>query len=443
VIPRYETEAMRALWAAPAILERWTRVELAVCAAWARRGRIPEAAWASLRDQARAPTPARVREIERETNHDVVAFVRALGESVEDEGARGYIHLGLTSSDVLDTAQGMGLRDSVDVVLGALEEVRAVTARLAREHAGTLCAGRTHGMHAEPTTFGVRVAGWHAELGRARERLERARAEVAVGKLSGAVGTFTQTDPELEAEVLEALGLTPEPVATQVVPRDRHAALLAALALLGAGIERVATELRCLQRTDVGEVCEAFGKGQTGSSAMPHKKNPITAERLCGMARLLRGYMVAAFEDVALWHDRDISHSSVERVAVPDAFHLAHYMLGKLRGLLDGLEVRAERMAENLELGGGTLYSQGVLSALVDAGVPRVEAYRMVQRVAHGLGPRESFREVLERDPEVLEALGEDGLAAAFDPGRYTRHVEALLARAGIPGGEEAACRPS
>lgn len=443
MIARYQTEAMAALWSPQAVLERMTRVELEVCRAWSARGRIPEEVYHRIRDGAVVPTPERVREIEQETNHDVVAFVRAMGEPV-DEAARGYIHLGLTSSDVLDTAQALGLRDSVTVLLQGLDELLGVTAGQAREHVRTACAGRTHGMHAEPTSFGVRVAGWHAELLRNRGRLEAARDEVAHGKLSGAVGTFSQCDPAFEACVLEALGLRAEPVATQVVPRDRLANLFSTLALLGACMERIATELRALQRTEVGEVCEAFAAGQTGSSAMPHKKNPITAERLCGMARLLRGYMLAAHEDVALWHDRDISHSSVERVAVPDAFHLVHYMLRKLTDLLAGLVVDRDRMRHNMELGGGTLFSQSVLSALVDKGLERQEAYVLVQRAAHGLEQDAAggFRAALEREPRIGEVLSPEELDQAFDIDRYLRHAEDLLARAGIPSEGASACRP-
>jgi adenylosuccinate lyase len=435
MIGRYETEAMRRIWSQQAIFQRWTAVEVAAVEAWAERGEVPAEELAQVREKSTAPDPARVREIEKETNHDVVAFVRALGELVGEPASR-HLHRGLTSSDVIDTALAMGLSDALDVVETETRRLQQAVGELAARHRATPCAGRTHGIHAEPTTFGLRVAGWYTELGRNIERLRAARERIAVGKLSGAVGNFSQTDPEFEAFVLAKVGLEAEPVATQVVPRDRHAEVLSALALLGAGIERFAVEVRALQRTDVGEAREPFGKGQTGSSAMPHKKNPIICERMTGMARLLRGYMVSAFENVALWHERDISHSSVERVSLPDAFHLAHYMLGKFRGVVEGLVVDADRMRTNLDLTRGMIFSQSVLGALLEKGMDRHEAYRLVQAAALRVwdGEAEDFQAALAATPEVAEKLPDGELDAAFDLNRYTRHVDALFERAGISG---------
>lgn len=435
MIGRYETEAMRRIWSAQAIFERWTAVEVAAVEAWAARGEVPDDELAQVCEKAAAPDAARVREIEKETNHDVVAFVRALGEIVGEPASR-HLHRGLTSSDVLDTALAMGLSDALDVVESETRRLQVAVGELAAKHRGTPCAGRTHGIHAEPTTFGLRVAGWYTELGRNIERLKAARERIAVGKLSGAVGNFSQTDPDFEAFVLAKVGLEAEPVATQVVPRDRHAEVVSALALLGAGIERFATEVRALQRTDVGEAREPFGKGQTGSSAMPHKKNPIICERMTGMARLLRGYMVSAFENVALWHERDISHSSVERVILPDAFHLAHYMLGKFRGVVEGLVVDERRMRENLDTTRGMIFSQSVLGALLEKGMDRHEAYRLVQSAALQVwdGEAADFKAALAARSEVTDKLPSAELDAAFDLDRYTRHVDALFERAGIGG---------
>lgn len=434
MIGRYETEAMRRIWSQQAIFQRWTDVEVAAVEAWAARGEVPEEELAQVRERAAAPDPDRVREIEKETNHDVVAFVRALGELVGEPASR-HLHRGLTSSDVIDTALAMGLSDALDAVESETLRLQEAVGVLADKHRATPCAGRTHGIHAEPTTFGLRVAGWYTELGRNLERLKAAHQRIAFGKLSGAVGNFSQTDPDFEAFVLARVGLEAEPVATQVVPRDRHAEVMAALALLGACIERSATEVRALQRTDVGEAREPFGKGQTGSSAMPHKKNPIVCERMTGMARLLRGYLVSALENVALWHERDISHSSVERVILPDAFHLAHYMLGRFRGVVEGLVVNQGRMLENLDSTRGMIFSQSVLGALLESGMDRHEAYRLVQAAALEVwdGEAADFKAALSTRPEVTDRLSPEALDAAFNLERYTRHVDALFERAGIP----------
>ena len=401
MISRYETEAMRAIWHEDATFERWTRVELAACAAFHARGEISDADMQTLRSKAHAPSAARVRELEKVTHHDVVAFVRGMTETVGDAGR--HVHRGLTSSDVVDTALAVALTQAIDVLIPTCQALHSAVAKRAREHKMTACVGRTHGIHAEPTTFGLRLAGWCTELQRHLARLRQARSEIAFGKLSGAVGTFSQTDPAFEAFVLKELGLKAEPVATQVVPRDRHAVVFSTLAILGAGLERFATEIRHLQRTDVREVEEPFAAGQTGSSAMPHKRNPITCERITGMARLLRGYVVASLENVALWHDRDISHSSVERVTCADAFHVAHYMMLKLTTVVEGLRVYPDAMRENLEKTKGLIFSQNVLKALLAKGLDRQAAYAAVQAAAMQVWDKSApdFITALRNDPRV------------------------------------------
>jgi len=397
------------------------------------RGEIPAAEMTAIRERAHHQSAARVSEIERETNHDVVAFVRAVGESVGEPASR-HLHRGLTSSDILDTALAMAMRDSLSVLSQATESLRARVAALAVTHRATPCAGRTHGIHAEPTSFGLRLAGWHSELCRNLERLRRCRSEISFGKLSGAVGTYSQTDPEFEADVLKALELEPEPLATQVVPRDRHAAMVGDLALLGGALERFALEIRSLQRTDIREAEEGFRPGQTGSSAMPHKRNPISCERVCGMSRLLRGYSTAALENIALWHDRDISHSSVERVILPDAFHAAHNMVRTLDRVLGNLRVYPENMVANMDRTGGLLFSQSALSALLGVGMDRHAAYKVVQGAAMRVweGEASTLREALGQTEEVAARLSAAALDEIFEVDRYFEHVDALFSRAGI-----------
>ncbi len=432
MIGRYQSKVIAAIWDEDAVFSRWTRIEVAACEAFHARGEIPAAEMEAIR-RAHHQSAARVRELEQVTDHDVVAFVRALSETVGEPASR-HLHRGLTSSDVVDTGLALALKESLAAVVAAVSELEREVGKLALAHKHTFCAGRTHGVHAEPTTFGVKLLGYVTELRRQRARLEAAQADVSHGKLSGAVGTFSQTDPAFEAFVLERLGLTPEPVATQVVPRDRHAAAMCALALLGGGIERLATEIRHLQRTEVREAEEPFKTGQTGSSAMPHKKNPITCERLCGMARLLRGYAVAALEDQALWHERDISHSSVERIAMPDAFHLAHYMCGQAARVVRDLRVYPQNMRENLEKTRGLLFSQTVLGLMLKAGMDRQAAYAIVQAAAMQVweGAAPSFEDALWQKPEVQRLLSREALHAAFDLAPYARHVDALFARAGL-----------
>ena len=374
----------------------------------------------------RAPTPERVAEIEKRTNHDLAAFVDAVSEGLDDEGRR-WLHYGLTSSDVIDTALALQIREAGALLLAGIDRAQGAVVRRAEEHRTTLTIGRTHGIHAEPTTFGLKLAGWAFELDRGRRRLTRALEELRVGKLSGAVGTYAATDPELERIACERLGLEPAPVSTQILQRDRHAELLAALAVLASSLDKFALEIRHLARTEVREVEEPFGRGQKGSSAMPHKRNPVVAERICGLARVVRGAALAGFENVALWHERDISHSSAERVVLPDAFLALDYMLDRFSWLVEGLVVRPERMLRNLEASHGLFFSQRLLLALVEAGLPRDDAYTRVQQAAMRAWEEErSFRDIVAADPEIAARVDLD---AVFDLTAYTRHVDTVFDR--------------
>jgi adenylosuccinate lyase len=418
---------MAELWSEGARLSRWLAVELAAVDAWVELGVVPAEDATAIRERA-AFSPERVAELERETRHDVAAFVRCVAEAVGPAGR--WIHHGLTSSDVVDTALGTQLRDATDLLLRGVERLLGAVKRLALEHRGTVMAGRTHGVHAEPTTFGHKLAVFAFELDRDRERLRRAREVVAVGKVSGAVGTYAHLDPRLEELVCARLGLRPAEASTQVLQRDRHAELLAAAAITASTLDRLATEIRHLARTEVREVQEPFERGQVGSSAMPHKRNPVRSERISGLARLVRGHLQAALEDVALWHERDISHSSVERVILPDATTALDFMLHEAAEVVEGLVVFPERMRANLEAGGGLAASQAVLLALVEAGLGREEAYRAVQRAAAAAWDRgASFREALGADPVVAGALGPEGLARCFEPERFLRHLDAVFDR--------------
>ncbi len=424
MIDRYTRPAMGKLWSEEARLQRWLDVELALVDVLAERGEAPAEAARLLRSKARVNV-ARMQEVEAEVKHDVIAFVSSVAETVGDEGR--YLHLGLTSSDVVDTAFALQLRDALDALVAGLDTLRSAVREQAIKHRRTPMIGRSHGIHAEPITFGLKCAGWYAELGRDRRRLLCARAEIAYGKLSGAVGTFANNPPEVEAAVLQHLGLTPEPLATQVVPRDRHAVVFTTLAVVAGTCERIALEVRHLQRTEVGEALEPFGRGQKGSSAMPHKRNPILAENLTGLARLVRSYAGAALENIALWHERDISHSSVERVIGPDATIVLDFMLARLAGLVAGLEVRPEAMAANLARLGNAVFSEQVLLALVRKGARRDDAYRWIQRhaLAHGDFPR-----ALAGDADVQRHLSAEEIAALFDITHHLRHIDALFERA-------------
>jgi adenylosuccinate lyase len=428
MIPRYTLPAMGDLWTDRARFEQMLRVELAVLHAQAACGTVPPEAVAAIEVRA-VVDPARIAELERTTDHDVIAFVTQVAERIGPEGR--WLHYGLTSSDVVDSALALQCRAAGELIVESMTRVIDLLALRAREHAGTVMMGRTHSVHAEPITFGLKLASWAFELDRDRTRVSGAVDELSTGKLSGPVGTYSQLDPEIEEAALGELGLRPDPVSTQIVQRDRHAWFLAAIAVTGGSIERFATEIRNLQHTEIGELQEPFRSGQKGSSAMPHKRNPIVAERLSGLARILRGYALAGMEDQALWHERDISHSSVERVALPGSATLLHYMLDRFRSLVDELVVRPERMRENIERGLGLHASGNLLKALVErGGMSREEAYAIVQRSAlRAADERRPFRELVEADPAVRAALTAEQLEVCFDDGAALRNVETILAR--------------
>jgi adenylosuccinate lyase len=424
VIPRYTLPEMAEVWSEEARIGHWLRIEILACEAWAQLGRIPEGDLEALRGA--TATPERVAELERTTNHDVAAFVQAVAESVGPAGR--WIHFGMTSSDLLDTALALQLREAADLLLERLERLLAAVRDRALQHRDTVCVGRTHGIHAEPTTFGHKLAVWAFELDRDRDRLRRARDAVSVGKVSGVVGTYAAVDPFVEEHVCRELGLRPAEAATQVIQRDRHAEFVSVLAITGATLEKIAVEIRHLARTEVREVQEPFGAGQKGSSAMPHKRNPILCERITGLARVLRGNLQAALEDVALWHERDISHSSVERVILPDSTILLHYLLHLATRVIEGMEVSPERMRRNLEASGGLAFSQQVLLALVDRGLSRDEAYGIVQGAAAAAWDRGAdFREALGSEPRIRETLSDPELDALFEP--RLDHLDGVFAR--------------
>jgi adenylosuccinate lyase len=427
MIDRYSRPEMARIWSQEAKYANWLRVELAVCEVYARRELIPGEALNRIKAKARVD-PYRIDEIEQTTRHDVIAFLTNLEESIGTDSR--YVHIGMTSSDVLDTALALSLQEASDLLLAGLERLRAALRALAITHKRTLCVGRSHGIHAEPMTFGLKAALWYAEAGRNLERLRRARETVRVGKISGAVGTFAHIDPDVEEEACHLLGLEPAPVSSQIVQRDRHAEFMATLAIVAASLEKIAVEIRSLQRTEIGEVEEPFAEGQKGSSAMPHKRNPVGSENITGLARLVRANAGAAFENVALWHERDISHSSVERVILPDSTILVDYMLDRFSGILEGLRVYPERMRENIERSFGLMYSQRVLLRLTGAGLARQAAYEIVQRNAmRAWTDRRSFQALLAADPGVTAHLGADALAECFDPAWYLRNVDAIYRR--------------
>ncbi len=433
MIERYTRPEMGAVWGDQHKLDTWLAVEKEVCEGWFRRGRIPE--WAIVAIRGASCDLDRMRQIELETDHDVIAFLRATGETV-GEAAR-YIHLGLTSSDVVDTGLAIQSRDAAALIAAQLARLVEATGRLAVRHRRTLMVGRTHGIHAEPTTFGLKVAVWYDELRRHARRLDLAAADIAAGKVSGAVGTHAHVPLDLEDEVCAALGLAAAPASTQVVQRDRHAAFIMTLAGIGGTLEKIATEIRHLARTEVREVEEPFDAGNMGSSAMPHKRNPHASERVSGLARLLRGYAVTAMENVPLWHERDISHSSAERVIFPDACIIVDYLLDLIVDLVERLVVFPERMAKNMNLTGGLIFSQRVL-------LDRQDAYKIVQRHALAAwdgGP--SFRDALRDDPIVTRALPADGLDDLFDPWDQLRNVDGTFVRLGlIDPGEDGRMMP-
>lgn len=428
MIPRYETKEMKEIWSLENQYRSWEIVELAVCHAWAKDGVIPADAMKKI-DERSGFDPDEILKIEAEVQHDMIAFDTDMANHVGPEGR--YIHLGLTSSDVEDTATALRIRQSLDIIIAGLDKLLADVKTQAVRYKYTPAVGRSHGVHAEPITFGLKILNWYSELLRDRRRLEWAKEEISYGKISGAVGTYAHCPPHIEASVCEELGLKVDPVSTQIIQRDRHAVVMFALASLGAAIERIATEIRHLQRTEVREALEPFGKKQKGSSAMPHKRNPIQCEKLCGMARMLRSFSLVAQENVALWHERDISHSCTERIIWPDGFHLAHYMLRTLGRVVRGLDVSPERLQENLDLTGGLVYSQRVLLELVEKfNMRREDAYTAVQRNAMKTWNGEGkFLDLLAEDPLIKGKIDREELAQLFTNDYYFRFVDEIFAR--------------
>ena len=436
MIERYTLPEMGAIWSTTHKTDKWLEVELLACEGWAREGVIPADAMEKIRHA--SYNIQRMQEIEQETHHDVISFLRSIQEQIGPEGR--FIHLGLTSSDVLDTGLAAQIKEAGQLLTSALQELTQAVAAKAVEYKYTVMAGRSHGIHAEPTTFGLKLALWVDELRRQQQRLAAALEQVTVGKISGPVGTHATVPPQIEEYVCERMGLGVEAISSQIVQRDRHAHFLTTLALIGSSLEKMAQEIRHLQRTEVSEAFEPFGSGQQGSSAMPHKRNPELCERICGLARLLRGFAVTAMENVALWHERDISHSSTERIIIPDACTLLHYMLRIFTGVIQGLDVDTERMLANLHMTGGLLFSQRILLALIDKGVGRQEAYKMVQRNAkqvwamssHGPIQGSAFLDALSSDEEVTRYLSRKELADAMNTDYYTRYIDTAFKRIGL-----------
>ncbi|WP_406676868.1 adenylosuccinate lyase [Moorella sp. ACPs] len=430
MIARYTLPEMGKIWEQEHKFRTWLAIEIYACEAWADLGQIPAAALEEIKAKADFDID-RINEIEATTRHDVLAFLTAVAEKVGD--ASKYIHLGMTSSDVLDTALAVQMRDAADLLLKRLRELRAELVKKAREHKYTLMIGRTHGVHAEPTTFGLKMALWVMEVDRHIIRLEQAKEMISVGKISGAVGTFANINPRVEEHVCRRLGLKPASVSTQIIQRDRHAQFLATLAVIGSSLEKMATEIRNLQRTDILEVEEPFAQGQKGSSAMPHKRNPIMCERVAGLARVLRGNALAAMENIALWHERDLTHSSVERVIIPDSTILLDYMLVKFTEIIAGLNVYPENMRRNLEATHGLVFSQRLLLALVNKGVLRETAYAWVQRNAmQAWQTRQPFKELVLKDQDIMAHLDRKEIEALFDYDYHLRHVDYIFRRAGL-----------
>lgn len=430
MIPRYTRAPMRKIWSEQNKFGRWLEVETFALEAWETLGAVPKGTAAAVRDKARVD-PARIDEIEAEVRHDVIAFVSQVAESVGEEGK--YIHYGLTSYDVVDTALSSLLRDALKVILGDIQEMVDVLASLALKHKDTPAVGRTHGVHAEPVTFGLVVALWYEEMKRNRERVQNAMAEISVGKLSGAVGTYAHVDPFVERFVCKRLDLSPAPISNQIVQRDRHAACVSALAVVAGTIEKIAYDLRGLARTEIREVEEPFRAGQKGSSAMPHKKNPVGLEQICGMARLMRGYAQAAMENNLLWHERDISNSSVERIILPDATILLDYALNRMTGILRDMRVYPERMLQNLNMTGGLVFSEEVLLALVEAGMRREDAYAIVQTNAMAAWEgAPTFHERVKSDPLISKFVGGERLEECFSLKRALKSVDFIFNRLGL-----------
>ncbi|HZS76165.1 MAG TPA: adenylosuccinate lyase [Ktedonobacteraceae bacterium] len=436
MIERYTLPEMAAIWSPTTKTDAWLKVELLVCEAWAREGVIPEDAIEKIR--AARYNAQRMQEIEQETHHDIISFLRSIQEQLGPEGR--FIHLGLTSSDVLDTGLAIQLKEAGELLTRSLATLVETVAQDAQRYKYTLMAGRTHGIHAEPITFGLKLALWVDELRRGQKRLAAALEQVTVGKISGAVGTHATVPPQIEEYVCQQLGIDVAPISSQIVQRDRHAHFMTTLALIASSLEKMAQEIRHLQRTEVGEAFEPFASGQQGSSAMPHKRNPELCERICGLARVMRGYAVTAMESVALWHERDISHSSAERIIIPDACILLHYMLHIFNNVMSGLQVDEERMLANLNMTGGLVYSQRILLALVEKGVGRQEAYKMVQRNAKRVwslassGPIQgpALLDALSSDPEVAHYLSRNELVELMNTDYYTKYIDTSFERIGL-----------
>ncbi|MCL0067132.1 adenylosuccinate lyase [Thermodesulfovibrionales bacterium] len=427
MISRYTRPEMGRLWEMGNRYQKWLDVEIAVCEAWAEQGEIPESDMRAIREKAGFDI-GRIDEIEKTTRHDVIAFLTSVEESVGAESR--FIHKGLTSSDVVDTALSLLMREAADIIIRGIRELMDVLKIQAFKYRDTLCMGRSHGIHAEPMTFGLKFALWYEDAKRSLQRIERAKEVISVGKISGAIGTFSNIPPELEEIVCSKLGLTPEPVATQVVQRDRHAEYIISLALIAACIEKIATEIRHLQRTEVLEVEEPFAVGQKGSSAMPHKKNPIGSENLCGLARIIRSNVISALENIALWHERDISHSSVERVTIPDSTILTDYMLSRITSILKDLHLYPERMEANVNKSYGLYNSQRVLLSLTEKGVARQDAYAMVQKNAmESWRNGTNFMELLQKDSNITRHLSLSEIEVIFDLGYYLRNVDYIFKR--------------
>ena len=425
MIERYTRKEIGAIWTDLNKFRKWWQVELAVCRAWNKLGKIPDEDLKTIEQKVKVDekTVERIKDLDRVYRHDVLAFVTAVSEQAGPSGR--YIHLGLTSSDVIDTALALLLRETLDILIKDVDQVLEKLKDLAFRYKDTIMMGRTHGVHAEPITLGLKFAVWFDEMRRNKERLERAKERVSYGKISGAVGTYSNVPPEVEKLALEELGLKPEPASTQIVHRDRHAEFITALAITASSLEKFATEIRHLQRTEVLEVQEPFKEGQRGSSAMPHKKNPVHAERICGLARLIRSHSIPAMENIVLWHERDISHSSVERIILPDASIALDYILNLFLEILNGLVVYPERMRQNMDLSMGLYFSSKVLVALTEKGLSRDEAYDVVQRCAmKSWDQKIHFREVLSKDPVVSELLTDEDLDRIFDPGSFLKHVD-------------------
>lgn len=430
MIERYTLPKMREIWSEENKFRKWLEVELAACEAWGTLGKIPREALAKISRKATFDIN-RINEIEKETAHDLIAFLTSVAEKVGPESR--YIHMGMTSYDVEDTARSMQMRDSADLIIKDIEEVIKIIRRRAKEEKDTIMMGRTHGVHAEPITFGLKMLVWLAEMERNVERMKRAKETIAVGKISGAVGTYAAIDPRVEEYVCRKLKLKASPASTQVLQRDRHAEFITTIALIAASLEQFATEIRNLQRTEVWEVEEPFGKGQKGSSAMPHKKNPITSERIAGLARVVRGNALAALENVALWHERDITHSSVERIILPDTCQLIDYMLQMFARVMDGLVVFPQNMRRNIEKGGGLVFSQKILLALTDKGLTREEAYKIVQTAAmKARTAGKDFKETILESKDVLKHLSLEELDKLFDYRGFLKNIDGIFRRFGI-----------